>query len=90
MWSVLAWPKKFAFRVRAFTFPHAGEDAVSAGVADFGETLDLQKEATEVYLFDSTVLEFVSDEVVHQDAVVFAEELRENGCREVDASSDAA
>ena len=90
VWSVLSWPEKFAFRVGAFAFPRAGEDAVAAWIADFGETLDLQKEATEVDPLHGTVLEFIANEVLHQLAVVFTKELGESGCREVDPSTNAA
>jgi hypothetical protein len=39
---------------RSFTFPNAHQDAGSRGVADLGEALHLQKQATKVDLFDST------------------------------------
>ena len=91
LWSVLSWPKKFAFQVRSFTSPNTGQDAVAGWIADFGETLDLKKEqATQINFFHGTVLEVIGQQVIHQDAVIFAQELGQDGCREVDAGIDAA
>ena len=89
---VLPWPHELAFRVRTLTFPNAGEDAVAAWVADFGEALDLKEQATWIDVFDGAVGELVGQEVVHQDAVAFAEELGQDGCRDEVAggAADAA
>jgi hypothetical protein len=57
----LARPKEFALRVGSLSFPDAVQDAVSRWVAYFGEALYLEKETTEVDLFDGAAEEVIAE-----------------------------
>ena len=65
--------------------PNACQDAVTCWGADFGEALHLKTEATEIDHFNCAGLEGIAKKIVHQDAVIGAKVLRQNGGRDVDA-----
>ena len=50
----------------------------------------MEEQATWIDFVDGSVGELVGQKIVHQDAVVLAQELGQDSCREVAAGADAA
>ena len=50
----------------------------------------MEEQATRIDFADGSVGELVGKKIVHQDAVVLAQELGQDSCREVAAGADAA
>ena len=76
--------------MRWLSFPNAGWDAGACWVADFGETVDLKEQATQINPRDGARLQFVAKEVIHEDTAVGSKEAEQDGGRDMNDSVDAS
>ena len=74
----------------ALSLPYTGEDASCCWVRDFSQSLNLKEEAAEIDLFHLAVGEFITDDVVHQYAVVDTKRLRNIDSWYMDTGTDRA